>query len=448
VQDFSVNSLNELTSNTNSGTLTVVGTTTSQATNVTVNGTAAAHYGDATFAASGLGLTTTYTAVAQDSFGRTASNTVTVNLSPTVAFQYDANGNLTNDGLRNFAYDDENQLIQVLVSNQWMSEFQYDAKMRRRIRQEYTWTGSSWNKTNEVRYVYDGNLVIQERDVNNLPTTTYTRGNDLSGSLEGAGGIGGLLARTAPAYADAPMAGHSYYHSDANGNVTMLVNGSEAMMAKYLYDAFGNILSKSGPLSDANVYCFSSKELHANSGLIYYLYRYYDPNLQKWPNRDPISDQGFMVVRRHRPIGELAQVLFAVLGDDPHMGGYNYLNNSPMGRYEYLGLCGGPPPPPPCTSAPPLPDSSPQCNGYGSGLYLGDSLSCFCKCAGNSAWSQQVRGCLACEFANGTDISTAHKICYKAAGGITSGPIITLGLCWVKCQAGDGTPPGPPPIPL
>jgi hypothetical protein len=29
-----------------------------------------------------------------------------------------------------------------------------------------------------------------------LPTVTYTRGNDLSGSLEGAGGIGGMLARS------------------------------------------------------------------------------------------------------------------------------------------------------------------------------------------------------------------------------------------------------------
>ena len=68
--------------------------------------------------------------------------------------------------------------------------------MRRRIEKDYMWQGSTWVETNEVHFIYDGNVVIQERDINNLPLVTYTRGNDLSGSLQGAGGIGGLLART------------------------------------------------------------------------------------------------------------------------------------------------------------------------------------------------------------------------------------------------------------
>src|SRR5438093_11273946 len=59
-----------------------------------------------------------------------------------------------------------------------------------------TWINSTWTPTIEVHYIYDGNAVIQERDGNNLPTTTYTRGIDLSGTFQGAGGIGGLLART------------------------------------------------------------------------------------------------------------------------------------------------------------------------------------------------------------------------------------------------------------
>jgi RHS repeat-associated protein len=208
------------------------------------------------------------------------------------AYQYDGNGNLTNDGLRSFAYDDENQLIQVWVPNQWYSQFTYDGKMRRRIRQEYTWQGSAWVQTNEVYYVYDGNEVIQERNINNLPTTTYTRGKDLSGSLEAAGGIGGLLSMTLDTQPGPASSNSMYYHSDGNGNVTMLINASQYVVAKYIYDAFGNILSKSGLLADANLYRFSSKEAHLNSGLVYYLYRHYDPNLQRWPNRDPIAEEG------------------------------------------------------------------------------------------------------------------------------------------------------------
>ena len=60
--------------------------------------------------------------------------------------------------------------------------------MRRRIRKEFAWSGNGFVPTNEVRYVYDSNLAIQERDVNNLPQVTHTRGKDVSGSLEGAGG--------------------------------------------------------------------------------------------------------------------------------------------------------------------------------------------------------------------------------------------------------------------
>lgn len=284
VQSFAVNALNELTTESNTGTLTVMGTTTPMATNVTVNGSNAILYGDSTFAATNMPLATNYTALALGGEAA-ATNAVTVNAATNTTFQYDGNGNLTNDGFRKFAYDDENQLIQIRITNQWQSEFVYDGKMRRRVRKEYTWQSGNWIETNEVHYVYDGNLVVQERDTNDQVLVTYARGKDLSGSLQGAGGIGGLLARM-------DSIGPTYYHADGNGNITLLVNDSQTPVAKYVYDAFGNLISKSGILANANLYRFSSKETHANSGLIYYLYRYYDPHLQRWQNQDPIQEKG------------------------------------------------------------------------------------------------------------------------------------------------------------
>jgi RHS repeat-associated protein len=129
--------------------------------------------------------------------------------------------------------------------------------------------------------------------VNDTPLVTYTRGRDLSGTMQGAGGIGGLLARTDNGLLAIGNSGaHAYYHADGNGNVTALVDASQIVVARYLYDPFGRVLSLSGPLADANVYRFSSKELHPNSGLVYYLYRFYDPNLQRWANRDPLGEKG------------------------------------------------------------------------------------------------------------------------------------------------------------
>jgi RHS repeat-associated protein len=120
---------------------------------------------------------------------------------------------------------------------------------------------------------------------------SYTRGTDLSGSLEGAGGIGGLLARSS-GYSSGNWSTHHFYHADGNGNITYLVDSSQAMAAAYRYDPFGNTLSSSGTMSAANVYRFSSKELHVNSGLYIYLYRFYDPSVQRWLNRDPIGELG------------------------------------------------------------------------------------------------------------------------------------------------------------
>ncbi len=55
---------------------------------------------------------------------------------------------------------------------------------------------------------------------------------------------------------------------------------SQQLAAKYLYDPYGNMLAMAGRLAETNTYRFSSKEWNANSGLYYYLYRFYEPNLQ------------------------------------------------------------------------------------------------------------------------------------------------------------------------
>lgn len=307
LQNFGVNSLNELTGSSRNANMTAVGTTTSPATNVTVNSLVAQLYSDSTFARTNVGLVNgynTFTAVARDSYGRSSADTSICYLPSTNSFVYDLNGNLRTNGTRIFEYDDENELIRITEPNQWKSEFSYDGKLRRRVRKEFTWAGS-WTQTNEVRYIYDGNLVIQERWLDPQLSTndpqqliTYTRGRDLSGSFEGAGGIGGLLARSeyhrfppeSGLWSQDSGLGTAFFHADGNGNITCLVNSNQAIVAKYLYDPYGNVLSISGPLAEANLYRFSSKELHENSAMVYYLYRLYDPGLQRWLNRDPLND--------------------------------------------------------------------------------------------------------------------------------------------------------------
>jgi RHS repeat-associated protein len=240
--------------------------------------------------------------------GLTMTNSLLTLLPATVTLSYDADGNLTWDGLLAYTYDGADELTGVILPNGWKTGYVYDGLGRRRIRKDYTWTNSAWAQTNEVHYVYDGMNVIQERNSNNVPLVTYTRGTDFSGSSQGAGGIGGLLART-----DAN--GSAYYHTDGNGNVTALVNGSGTVVAKYLYDSFGNTLGLWGSLAAGNTYRFSSKEIDARTGLYYYGYRWYDPNLQRWLNHDPIGERGGLNL-------------------------YGFVRNNPVNGIDLLGLAG------------------------------------------------------------------------------------------------------------
>jgi RHS repeat-associated protein len=211
-------------------------------------------------------------------------------------------------------WNEENELVTNYVPASWKSEFVYDGKLKRRIERDYSWNGGSWIQTNEIHFVYDGNVILQHRDGNNLPTLTLTRGLDLSGSLQGAGGIGGLLALTEnPSTLNAQRSATSFYHSDGNGDVTCLINASNSVVARAEYDPFGGFLSLSGSKAGVNRYWFSSKPIHWQSGKYDFLYRWYTPQLDRWITRDPAG-------------GTIGRNL------------YNYVENNPLAKVDKFGL--------------------------------------------------------------------------------------------------------------
>jgi RHS repeat-associated protein len=284
-QTFTVDGANELTNVSRSGPLTFSGALPAPATNITVNGTPAQLYGDFTFAATNNTLANglnTFTIAAENVYGVTTNNTLALNLPQSVNLAFDNNGNLTNDGTRTFYYNTENQLTNVFVPNAWRYDFVYDGLGRLRIMRNYTWTGA-WTQTNEIHYVYDGHMPVQERDINNNVLVTFTRGLDLSGSIQGAGGVGSLLART-------DSNGSTFYHHDGNGNITALIDSQEDIVARYLYGPFGKISGQWGQMASANDMQFSS--MLQIGGLAFYPFRIYEPNFQRFLNEDPIQEIG------------------------------------------------------------------------------------------------------------------------------------------------------------
>ncbi len=131
-------------------------------------------------------------------------------------------------------------------------------------------------------------------------TNRYTWGEDLSSSLQGAGGIGGLLSTSfTPAQGSPSPISHlpspaqsAFMHYDSNGNIVLLTDAQANESARYAYDAFGKTLTATGPAAKTNRYRFSTKPVEEESGLVYYGYRYYDPVTGRWPSRDPIEEMG------------------------------------------------------------------------------------------------------------------------------------------------------------
>ena len=154
-------------------------------------------------------------------------------------------------------------------------------------RQEYT--NTTLDQT--LHYVYDGYLPVLEVDGSGAKLRSYTRGLDMTQSLSGAGGVGSLLALTIH---DASIGtlGSYYYGCDGNGNITVLLDAAHALSASYSYDPFGKVLSSAGSIAAANPYQFSSKEYESQWDTVYYLYRFYSPEIGRWLSRDPIGELG------------------------------------------------------------------------------------------------------------------------------------------------------------
>ena len=230
------------------------------------------------------------------------------------SLSYDSDGNLTNDGVFTYAWDGENRMIAVEPLNPTSGAKKvvsdYDFMGRRVEKKVYTRQSDLWPLTADISFMYDGWDLVREGivDSGKPRTNFYLWGLDLSRTLQGAGGVGGLLA----SINQQPSAINHFFY-DANGNVIDLIDTNGEFVAQYVYDPYGNLDVQSGVLSTDNVFRFSSKYADAEVGLTYYGFRYYQSSLGLWVSRDPLGEAAFA---------------------NP----YTYVANSPLNSYDLLGL--------------------------------------------------------------------------------------------------------------
>ncbi len=210
-------------------------------------------------------------------------------LAAAPTFTYDDNGNTTGDGTFTYTWNDENRLISILSYpvNPVKIEFSYDGLGRRRTKLVYSWDDntSDWTLDSTTRFVYDGNNLVAELDGldDDAILRKYVWGLDLSGTLNGAAGVGGLLAVSTSSATFFPT-------YDANGNITAYLDASDNAVYTAEYSPFGKAFNETGTAPCA--FGFSTIYRDQETGFLAYRFRYYDPNLGRWLSRDPIGEWG------------------------------------------------------------------------------------------------------------------------------------------------------------
>lgn len=196
---------------------------------------------------------------------------------------YDANGNLTGDGLRNYSWDAADRLRQITGGAS--ATFQYDAFGRR---QSKTVGGV------QTGFVFDGINPVQEL------TGSTPKANMLTG------GVDEFFARS-------DGGGTQSYLTDALGSTLALSDAAGTLATRYSYEAYGKTTA-SGAASD-NAFQYTGRE-NDGTGLYYYRARYYDPELSRFISSDPIGLGG-------------------------GINTYAYVGGNPISLIDPLGLMGG-----------------------------------------------------------------------------------------------------------
>jgi RHS repeat-associated protein len=170
---------------------------------------------------------------------------------------YDLNGNLTSDGTTGYTYDVENRLI----ASSSGATLSYDP------------SGRLWQMTmggSTVRFLYDGDQLLEERDGSGNLLRRYVHGNDEDDPIlwyEGAG-----------------LADRRSFQIDHQGSITSIANADGTLRTIDSYDEYG----LPGAANDGRFQYTGQAWLPA-LGLYYYKARIYSPRLGRFLQTDPIG---------------------------------------------------------------------------------------------------------------------------------------------------------------
>ena len=218
------------------------------------------------------------------------------------SYEYDSNGNLTNDGLKNLQIS-YNFLNLPSVVNQSSAEIA-----------TYSWfaDGSKYSVLDNTNngYYYIGSLIYASSSGNlQIESTDFTGGRinlAQTGSMaSGTNNTGSTLTQDI-----------HYFHTDHLGSVRAITNQGGSVVEQNAYYPFGSRHTFGNTYAQTtNRFKFNGKEEQTTGNLNYLDYgaRMYDSNIARWTTRDPLSEKYYA----YSP--------------------YNYCGGNPVLRIDYEG---------------------------------------------------------------------------------------------------------------
>ena len=226
----------------------------------------------------------------------------------TTNYTYDSDNRMTVAGSNTYTYDDNGNTTQKASSGQTIN---------------YTWKGNGFNQmvkaayttgalsatpslmlyyddmhrfelkdsNGTTRYVYNGNNTVIETNEKDKITKKYN------------GGVGFEKYNYNPDGSVASIEKY-YYAYDGLGSVVNLMDDAGNIVTVYYYDAIGK--STNVKHDPTNKKQFTGKEVDEDSGLQYFLARYYDPEVGRFLSVDPSQDGiNFYVYCFNNPINKV-----------------------------------------------------------------------------------------------------------------------------------------------
>jgi len=251
-----------------------------------------------------------------------AEETVSLIIPPVnEGFVFDGAGRMREDAMWNYNWDGAGRLTRMVRKAGVLPpgaigervDYIYDADGRR-TQKTHTVSYQGRDRVEQSTMLWAGWLPILEirtKDGQPVDKKWYQWGADLSGKLDRAGGIGVLVAIIEEKAFGGTRTLIPVH--DGLGNIAAVIdNATGKTVAKFSYGPFGEPLGASGE-TDVCPFRYQTKYFDQETEHYYFGYRYLNPRLGRWLNRDPMGEAGGFNV-------------------------YGYCGNDPVNRWDYLGM--------------------------------------------------------------------------------------------------------------